>query len=122
MTYQAPITLNFSLAQSSINRQSARIDIRVPVKVTVQTANESKEYDAEIANISEGGAFIRGVFPVELGSKVTIQIGEQNMESQVRWVRGSAQSGIGTQFLGAAKRKKAFLSKLIQRAVFGEAK
>lgn len=92
--------------------------------------------DAEIIDISEGGAFIHCVAPIRLGEEVLVEIrfGETRFfdgkviphadlptspsgdpeKSIVRWVRGSTRSGFGVEFVSLGKDKKEFLAKLIQ--------
>lgn len=97
-------------------RRSPRIDVSVPVSIRIRQGETEQVFTGELINLSEGGAFIHGVFPIGLGQEVTVE----NLKSEVRWVRGSAQSGLGVRFLGMALENQNFVSELLERAVFGK--
>jgi PilZ domain len=86
-------------------RKHARIPVRLPIQVSVRGQN----YEAEITDISEGGAFVHGTIPVQIGGEVKIQIFgnppievqerfQTGVQSIVRWVRGCTPTGFGVQF------------------------
>lgn len=108
-----------SIQGTIAERRSQRIELRIPVTVHIHNSSGVRVYDAELVNISEGGAFVKGVFPLELGAVVTLRVGETQVDSKVRWVRGSSQSGFGAQFEGLARVKEAFISQLLKSAIFG---
>jgi Tfp pilus assembly protein PilZ len=79
----------------------------------------SQKYDAEILDLSVGGAFVHCTAPILLGQEIlleiffdkarmlnvsarVIQATARQLEKQasvVRWVRGSSKSGFGVQFV-----------------------
>jgi hypothetical protein len=110
---------NQSIQGTIAEKRSHRIELRIPVTVHIHNGSDVRVYDAELVNVSEGGAFVKGIFPIELGTRVTLRLGDLQVDSQVRWVRGSAQSGFGIQFEGLACVKEAFISQLVKKAIFG---
>jgi len=54
-------------------RHKTRIQVKIPVKIYQERAT-TKEYDAEITNISETGAFIACHSPLKVGEKILVQI------------------------------------------------
>lgn len=127
MTQQPTVEINIQTGEEgNALRRSPRIAVSVPVSIRIRQGETEQVYTGELINLSEGGAFIHGVFPIGLGQEVTVEMRvspsqpEKKLKSEVRWVRGSAQSGLGVQFLGMAIEKKNFVSELLQRAVFGK--
>lgn len=97
-----------------------------------------RNYDAEIVDISEGGAFLHCDAPVQLGERIRVELrfGEtkiiegsviqQNAEfkaatagpdmvevSVVRWARGTRLSGIGVEFAQLSPEKFEFLRRIM---------
>ncbi len=127
MTQQPTVEISIQSGKdSSALRRSPRIPVNVPVTVRIRQGEGEQVFTGELINLSEGGAFIHGVFPIGLGQEVTVEVriapsqGKQELKSEVRWVRGTAQSGLGVQFMGMAPEKKNFISELLRRAVLGK--
>jgi hypothetical protein len=63
---------------------------------TISVRFKNKAHDAELVNLSGGGAMIRADFSPRLWERVDLQLGEgAPLESAVRWIRGDR---IGVEF------------------------
>jgi len=117
-------------------RKYKRVGVSIPAGVYLKD-DPHAVIDAEILDISEGGAFIHCMAPIAIGQEVLVEIrfGEtkyldgkvvphlgskgaspENIRerSVVCWARGSNRSGFGIQFLGLKPEKREFLAKLIK--------
>jgi hypothetical protein len=111
-------------------RRSPRFDVGVPVTVRIRIGNKETAFEAEILNISEGGAFIHGVFPVALGDRLTIEVSLtgiaqdadsetfMQLKSEVCWLRGSSESGFGIRFTEKENERRGNVARLIDKLVF----
>ncbi|MBI4404713.1 MAG: PilZ domain-containing protein [Deltaproteobacteria bacterium] len=117
-------------------RKYQRVAVRIPAGVYLK----SKPYDvidAEILDISTGGAFVHCTAPINIGEEVIVEIrfGETRLldgrvvphdklnaqipttapeQSIVRWARGSSYSGFGIEFTNLRPEKKKFVVKLVE--------
>jgi len=66
------------------------------VSVALEARMESKP--VQIANLSRGGAFIRGLSAGNLYDTVSLTLNGRKIAAQIRWVRGSGETGFGLQF------------------------
>ena len=63
---------------------------------TVRVTHQDASYDAQLINLSDGGAMVRGTLDVKLWDSVELHLGEGGMiECAVRWMRGDR---IGLEF------------------------
>ncbi len=112
---------------------------RVPVKIPAGVYFKSKPdecIDAEIRDISLGGAFVHCLAELTIGEEILVEIRFEetqliearvvianhmsgnipaNIPEQVvvKWARGSAESGFGVAFVDLKPDKKEFLAKLL---------
>lgn len=108
-------------------RSKKRIPIRIPAKIYLAHEPE-KVYDANILDISEGGAFVHCTAPIRMDDEIRIEIEFQKgdifketvelspakaVSSKVRWARGSSSAGFGIEFINLTEEKKAFLKKVV---------
>ncbi len=118
-------------------RVHKRVPVKVPAVITLKN-NPGTPIPAEVLDISEGGAFVHGSVPIELGEEVTVEIsftdkqlvdgkvvrysdlvGTKNVPkvyeaSVVKWARGSSRTGFGIEFLNPSKETLGFIRKLIE--------
>lgn len=67
---------------------------RVPVKLQATLGGES----VRLGNLSRGGAFVYGLAAASLFDTVTLSLNGKEKAAQIRWVRGSGDTGFGVQF------------------------
>jgi hypothetical protein len=123
-------------ANSDNRRRFRRLSVRIPGNVQLRS-RPGQDFDAEILDISEGGAFVHCMAPILIGDEVLIEISFRETKileakvidwdewvlknlpadnperSVVRWARGSSQSGFGVEFLDLKADKKQFLVRLM---------
>ncbi len=117
-------------------RRNNRVPVRIPAGVYLKSRPHDA-IDAEILDISEGGAFVHCNSPIPLGTELVLEIrfdetsilegkvvehdqalrsllsGNERQTSVVRWHRENGMKGFGIEFLGIKPEKKKFLSKLV---------
>jgi Tfp pilus assembly protein PilZ len=106
------------MPKESNRRIHPRAAVSIPGAVYLKD-EPSKKYDAEILDLSIGGAFVHCTAPILLGQEILLEIlfDKANMlnvsarviqatsrqidkqTSVVKWVRGSSKSGFGVQFV-----------------------
>ena len=110
----------------------------MPAKVIIGE-KPARTYEAEIVDISAGGAFLHCDAPVQLGERIRVELrfgettiiegsviqrdakfkaatqGPEMVEvSVVRWARGTQRSGIGVEFAELSDDKFSFLSRIME--------
>lgn len=117
-----------------------RIARRVPVRIPVGIYRRDKPHDvidAEILDISEGGAFIHCTAKIPVGTEILLEIRfaetkvlegkviehedsinelvppESQERSVIRWTRLDDEPGFGIQFLALKPETKRFLQRLV---------
>jgi len=117
-------------------RKHKRVNVAIPVGLFFK--NRPSEIQAEITNVSEGGAFVHCITPMNIGEEVLLEIrftetklieGKVISHDQlkdlalpqplaqravVKWVQGSSKSGFGVQFIDLHPDQKKFIAKLVQ--------
>jgi Tfp pilus assembly protein PilZ len=113
-----------------------RLGVSIPAIVIVRDKPKDR-IEAEIINISEGGAFVHCTAPIRIGQEIflEIQFGETKLlavkviklededwggkfpeqgqeKSVVKWVRGTSVTGFGVQFVDIKKDNKEFVKRL----------
>lgn len=126
------------MSDPKAERKYTRLPVKIPAGVIVKGA-KSQAVDAEITNISEGGAFVHCTAPIRIGEEVMLEIrfAETRMvtgkvveleeelqdsvpenqtlqKSVVKWARGSSKSGFGVEFVGLEPENKNFVEKLVK--------
>lgn len=113
---------------------------RVPVRIPVGIYRRDKPHDvidAEILDISEGGAFIHCTSKIPLGTEILLEIrfaetkvlegkviehedslktmmpSDGQERSVIRWTRLDEEPGFGIQFLSLKPETKRFLQRLV---------
>jgi len=118
-------------------RKNKRVNVRIPAGVYFKN-NPSECIDAEILDISLGGAFVHCTVPINIGDEIIVEIRftqSQLLDAKVvvtaektdpsaasifpekaivKWARGSSHSGFGIAFVHLHPEKQEFLKKLIQ--------
>lgn len=118
-------------------RKYPRVNVRIPAGIYFKNDPHSC-LDAEILDLSLGGAFVHCTAPIKIGEEVLIEIrftestlvaakviitndgadddALQLLPTQaiIRWARGSAQSGFGVAFTQLNKEKEEYLRKLVR--------
>jgi hypothetical protein len=117
-------------------RKSPRLSVNIPAGIYLKD-NPHEVIDAEILSLSEGGAFIHCLAPVDLGKEILVEfrfaetkliearIVEQSElkeyvpsrdaeQSVVRWRRVDGKIGFGIQFFGLKPDKVQFIRKMLQ--------
>lgn len=119
-------------------RVHERVAVRIPAGIYFKN-RPGEVIDAEILDLSEGGAFVHCLTPIKLGEDLLIEIrfGETSFvegktvyydsrlqqeiaenpfkeTSSIRWARGSQERGFGIAFEGLSPAKKAFIAKLVR--------
>ena len=120
----------------SDNIKAKRVPVRIPVGVYLKDRPHDV-IDAEILDISEGGAFVQCNAPIALGQEVILEIrfaetkilegkvieheavkeslpANLPQNSVIRWAKDDEKAGFGIEFLGLKPDKKKFLAKLVQ--------
>lgn len=119
------------------HRKHNRVPVRIPVGI-YRKSKPQDAIDAEILDISEGGAFVHCSYPIKIGEEIAIEIRfaettvlegkvvehdeamatllpEASREgSIVKWTRSSSVPGFGLQFETLRPDKVKFLRKLVQ--------
>jgi Tfp pilus assembly protein PilZ len=127
------------MPKESNRRIHPRARVSIPGAVYLKD-EPSKKYDAEILDLSIGGAFVHCTAPILLGQEIlleiffdkarmlnvsarVIQATVRQLDKQasvVRWVRGSSKSGFGVQFVqlnaGNSKALQAIVKELTAQA------
>ncbi len=67
---------------------------RIPVAIEAEMEKKS----VQIGNLSRGGAFVRGLAAGSLFESVKISLNGMEVEAEIRWVRGTGDTGFGLQF------------------------
>lgn len=115
-------------------RRFERFPVSIPGKVVL--SEQGISFDAEIIDISVGGAFVHCTAPIAIGQEVILQIqfdfpteikarviqGDKKAEpvsipkerSVVKWVRGSSTSGFGVEFLATTPETRKLLEELVR--------
>lgn len=118
-------------------RKYPRVSVQIPAGIYFKNDPHSC-IDAEILDLSLGGAFVHCTAPIKIGEEVIIEIRFDNStllsakviitndgaddealqflptQGIVRWARGSAESGFGVAFTGLSKEKEEYLKKLVR--------
>jgi Tfp pilus assembly protein PilZ len=117
---------------SSLDRRlHPRANVSIPGTVYLKS-DPSKNYAAEILDLSIGGAFVHCTAPILIGQEILLEIlfeqSKMNLNARVvqspannvnkqpsvvRWVRGSSKSGFGVQFVSLNDTSKAYLQQLV---------
>ena len=126
-----------------------RKDPRLPLKIRAQVSTSpdfANSIEAEILDISRSGAFVHCLMPIEIGQQIFVRVHfdelqvlsgtviplgqlrqmkpkdrETRSQSQIRWVRGSQQSGFGMRFMNMDASQRAFVDRVHDRLMEEEA-
>lgn len=121
----------------SDQRKFPRLNVNIPAKVYPKS-DPSNIIDAEILDISEGGAFVHCSAPIRLGQEIILEIvfsetrtidgkviqisnflkelpnAKMNENSVVKWARGSSNTGFGVEFVNMPSERHEFLERVIK--------
>lgn len=119
---------------SSLNRrQHPRAPVSIPGAIYLKS-DPGNKFDAEILDLSIGGAFVHCTAPILIGQEILLEIlfekanlnvsakviqnyqptaSLNKQPSVVRWVRGSSKSGFGVQFVSLNDKSKDFLQRIV---------
>lgn len=118
-------------------RKHQRVPVTVPAGIYFKN-RPGEVIDAEILDLSEGGAFVHCETPLRLGEEILVEIrfaetsflegktvthvkeGEFKEQSFIRWARGTKPTGFGIEFGALSPQKRDFLAKLVRH--FAKAK
>lgn len=119
------------------HRKHQRIAVRIPVAIRVKS-RPGVRFEAEILDMSLGGAFVHCTAPVAVGEQVTLEIdmttpqSSQQVHGQVitleqtttpppveeavvvKWARGSSNSGFGVEFSSLSDANRTALERLLR--------
>lgn len=121
------------MPSTSNRRQHPRALVSIPGAIYLKS-DPGNKFDAEILDLSIGGAFVHCTAPILIGQEILLEIlfekanvnvnakviqsytpsAELNKQpSVVRWVRGSSKSGFGVQFVALNEKSKEFLQRIV---------
>jgi hypothetical protein len=120
-------------------RKNPRLQLKILAQISADE-NFSQAIDAEILDISRGGAFVHCLFPIHIGQEIHLRVyfdeiqilrgtvislnqlkqivpdvASSRSTSVIRWARGTAMSGFGLEFVFLDDSKRAFVEKVHER-------
>lgn len=123
---------------STLNRRvNPRANVMIPGAVFIKS-DPTNKYEAEILDLSIGGAFVHCTAPILIGQEIILEIlfdrANFNVDAKVvqaydpkttvskqtsvvRWVRGSSKSGFGVQFTALTDVSKKYLQDIVDALV-----
>lgn len=118
-------------------RKHKRIAVKIPAGIYFKN-RPTECLDAEILDLSLGGAFVHCTAPIRIGDEILVEIRfaetqlieakvviandqaadkiKSNISERVvvKWARGSSHSGFGVEFVDLEPDKREYLAKLLQ--------